>query len=243
MVVANVSGLSKSYKDKKVLDNISFQLKKGDIVGYLGKNGSGKTTTINILVGLLKYDAGNISMLGCDISKEYNNLYGKLGIMFDENGLYSKMTVKQNLDYFVKLFKVDTRKNKTFIAELYKEMEYDKIKNIQVSKLSKGMKRMVALVRTLMMWPELLILDEPFDGIDIENRSSFIRLIKKYYQAKKPAIILTSHVMADIEELANRIMILKDSKIIVDESMESFKAQGNSGAMSLSEIYLSKICS
>lgn len=243
MVVANVSGLSKSYGGKKVLDNISFQLKKGDIVGYLGKNGSGKTTTINILVGLLKYDSGTVSMLDCDISKEYNKLYGKVGIMFDENGLYNKMTVKQNLDYFVKLFKVDTRKNKSFITELYKEMDYENIKDIQVSKLSKGMKRMVALVRTLMMWPELLILDEPFDGIDIENRSSFIKLIKKYYQAKKPAIILTSHVMADIEELANRIMILKDNKIIVDETMESFKSEGREGSMTLSEIYLSKICS
>jgi len=122
-------------------------------------------------------------------------------------------------------------------------MDYDNIKNVQVSKLSKGMKRMVALARTLMMWPEILILDEPFDGIDIENRSSFIRLIKKYYQAKKPAIILTSHVMADIEELANRIIVLRDSKIIVDETMENFKAQGKDNSMTLSEIYLSKICS
>ena len=243
MVVADVFNLSKSYKDKKVLDNISFQLKNGDIVGYLGKNGSGKTTTINILVGLLGYDSGSISLLGRDISKDYNKLYGRVGIMFDENGLYSKMTVKQNLDYFEKLFKMDTRKNKTFIAELYKEMDYDNIKNVQVSKLSKGMKRMVALARTLMMWPEILILDEPFDGIDIENRSSFIRIIKKYYQAKKPAIILTSHVMADIEELANRIIVLRDSKIIVDETMENFKAQGKDNSMTLSEIYLSKICS
>ncbi|MBR3834844.1 MAG: ABC transporter ATP-binding protein [Lachnospiraceae bacterium] len=242
MVVADVSGLSKSYKNKKVLDNISFQLNKGDIVGYLGKNGSGKTTTINILVGLLGYDAGNISILGYDISKDYNSLYGKLGIMFDENGLYNKMTVKQNLDYFVKLYKVDLRRNKSFVSELYKEMDYESIKNIQVSKLSKGMKRMVALVRTLMMWPELLILDEPFDGIDIENRCSFINLIKKYYQAKKPTIILTSHVMADIEELANRIIILKDSRIILDQSIEDFKAQGADDAKSLSEIYLSKIC-
>lgn len=223
MVTVSVEGLSKRYKDKTVLDDISFRMRKGDVIGYLGKNGSGKTTTINILVGLLGADKGKVHILGKDIEKEYNQLYGKIGIMFDENGLYGKMTVKQNLDYYIKLFRIDYKEKQAFFEQLYQEMNYEEIKNVQVNKLSKGMKRMVTLVRTLMLQPEILILDEPFDGIDIENRSKFIKLIQKYYEENKPTIMLTSHVMADIEELANRIVILKDGDIVIDDSMEEFR--------------------
>lgn len=225
MVTVSVKGLSKSYKEKEVLKDISFELRKGDVVGYLGKNGSGKTTTINILVGLLKADKGTVALLGKNIEKEYSSLCGKIGIMFDENGLYGKMTVKQNLDYFIRLFRADCRQNREFFEQLYREMDYEAIKNMQVNKLSKGMKRMVALVRTLMLQPQILILDEPFDGIDIENRSKFIKLLRKYYEEKQPAILLTSHVMADIEELATRIIILKDGKIVIDDSMEEFRGR------------------
>lgn len=223
MGTVSVKGLSKSYKEKEVLKDISFELRKGDVVGYLGKNGSGKTTTINILVGLLKADKGKVVLLGKNIDKEYSELCGKIGIMFDENGLYGKMTVKQNLDYFIRLFRADCGQNRDFFEQLYREMNYENIKNMQVNKLSKGMKRMVTLVRTLMLQPEILILDEPFDGIDIENRSKFIRLIQKYYEEKQPTILLTSHVMADIEELATRIVILKDGRIVIDDSMEEFR--------------------
>ncbi|NNU78607.1 ABC transporter ATP-binding protein [Clostridium estertheticum] len=218
-----VEGLTKRYKEKVVLDNISFELNKCDIVGYLGKNGSGKTTTINILVGLLKSEQGKISILNNDVNKDYARLYGKIGIMFDENGLYEKMTVRQNIEYFLKLYRVDIVKHQQFIDQLFEEINYNEIKDLQVKKLSKGMKRTVTLVRTLMLKPEILILDEPFDGVDIENRGKFIHLIKKYYQENQPTIMLTSHVMADIEELANRIMILKDSKIIVNDDMIRFK--------------------
>lgn len=227
MAVISARGLEKRYGKKVILNDISFDVQKGDVVGYLGPNGSGKTTTINTITGLIKANKGTTKILGYDVNSEYTRLFGKIGILFDENGLYERITVKQNLNFYLDLFQKKSEGN-DYIHRLFEQMNYEKVKNLEVRKMSKGMKRMVGMVRALMIEPEILILDEPFDGIDIENRSKFIELIKEYYTVKKPAVILTSHVMDDIEQLATKVMIIKSGSIIENCSMEEFKKKNNS---------------
>ncbi|MBE6841560.1 MAG: ABC transporter ATP-binding protein [Ruminococcus sp.] len=223
MAVIKTELLKKIYGKKCVLDSVSFEIEKGDIVGYLGPNGSGKTTTINIITGLLKATDGKAELLGYNVERDYSKLFGKIGILFDDNGLYERMTVKQNLDYYLDLFGENKNLDVDYRNKLFNQMNYEEISNLEVKQLSKGMKRMVGLVRALMLEPEVLILDEPFDGIDLENRSKFIKLIKEYHISKNPAVILTSHVMDDIKQLANRIIVIKKGKKLVDCSMDDFK--------------------
>ncbi len=217
-----LKNVSKKFAKKEVLKGIDLTINKGDIVGYLGPNGSGKTTTINLITGLRKCSRGSIYVLDNDVNKNYDRLFGKVGVLYDENGLYDRLTAKENIEYFLNLFSINKEDNEAFLNDIFKESDFNSISNIEVRKMSKGMKRMLALIRALIIKPEILILDEPFDGLDIENRMRFIKIIRKYYSEYKPTIILTSHIMADIEMLATKIVIIKSGQILYNNSIDHF---------------------
>ena len=231
--IVSLLNVTKKYQDVSVLKNISFTLSRGDTLGYLGPNGSGKTTTLKAMLGLVRFQAGDIKLLGHDVKTEYNMLYGKIGVLFDENGLYERMTAAENMDFFLSAY--GRRDLLPKAKELLGELELGNTGRKRVSTFSKGMKRKLALARAMAIRPELLLLDEPFDGIDIENRSRVIRFIREYQTAHNITMMLTTHVMADIEELASRLIILKAGCLIADETIEAFSQR--SGA-SLTEKYL-----
>lgn len=232
----SVDNVSKNFGNKEVLKKISFTMEQGDVVGYLGPNGSGKTTTLMSLVGLIQYDDGNIQILEHDINKEYEKLYGKVAVLFDENGLFEKLTARQNLLFYLKAFHKE--KDMKIALELMQKFDLDRDLDRKICTFSKGMKRKLALVRCLIVNPSIMLLDEPFDGIDVECRDSIIKLIKEYKKKHNISIILTSHVMADIEELANRIIIIQKGQIIVNEAIDIFSARGGKN---LTENYLKVI--
>lgn len=234
--ILSVNNIVKRFGQKEVLKKISFSMEEGDIVGYLGPNGSGKTTTLMSMTGLLKYDDGYIQVLGRDVQKEYESLYGKIAVLFDENGLFEKLTAKQNLMFYLKAFHRED--NVDLAMDLMKKLDLYEDLDRKVATFSKGMKRKLALARCLIIKPSVMFLDEPFDGIDIEHRDKIITILKEYKKKYRISIILTSHVMADIEELANKIIIIQNGKIIVNETMEAFSARGGKN---LTENYLKVI--
>jgi ABC-type multidrug transport system, ATPase component len=219
MQVVSVKGLSKSFSGHKVLEDVSFQIAKGDIIGYLGKNGAGKTTTINSILGLLRFNAGKIEVFGKDIADYETNL-GEIGVLLEFNGFYERLTAKQNVEFYLTALSKEI--NQYEFQKLLSIMELDGKQYDKVRTYSKGMKRKLALIRILLQKPKLIILDEPFDGIDLEARSIIIKQIKTFRENTDASIIMTSHVMADIEELASRIIVLNKGGIIADETIQEF---------------------
>lgn len=223
MELLNVKNVVKKCGNKIVLDNVSFSLSKGEIMGYLGPNASGKTTTIKSIVGLSQISSGSISLFGYDVGKHYDKVFPRVGVLFDSNGLYERLTAMQNLEFFMKACSNSHGYNKELVLSILKEFKLDEVKYDKVKTFSKGMKRKLALARLLLIQPDILILDEPFDGIDMENRNTIITLINKYQTNYQMSVIITSHVMADIEELATKVVVLKQGKILADMPIDQFR--------------------
>lgn len=219
-MVLKLTNATKIYGKKKAIDSISFGINEGEIVGYLGPNGSGKTTTMKAIVNQIELTDGTVEVLGNDSKANYISNYGKIGAVFEKNGLYERLSGKDNVDFYLSACGVSLQSD-TYEKLLLRLNLWDSI-NKPVNTYSKGMKRKLALCRCLLVNPKVLLLDEPFDGIDIESRADIIRLIKDYNKNYSTTIVLTSHVMADIEDLASRIIIIKNGRVLVDESIAEF---------------------
>lgn len=231
-----LSNISKSYNSKPALNNVSFSINEGDIVGYLGPNGSGKTTTIQAMCGLTRYDSGQLSILGFDMQHQYEKLYGLIGVVFDHNGLYERLTGRQNIELYLEA--CNSHPTIAQIDEVTELLDLSRFYNNKVKTYSKGMKRRLSLARALLLAAKVLLLDEPFDGIDIEIRADIIPMIKRIAKNNNTSIFLTSHIMADIEELAERMIIIKEGKVLSDTTVADLKESSNGN---LTDAYLSVI--
>ena len=222
MEIINVNNISKNYGKIKAIDGISFSIKKGDIVGYLGKNGSGKTTTISAMTNIIKLDSGSISILGKPNKTNYCSQLSKISIVNENNGLYENLSSENNLHFYANACGSNKKQVKEMIERLLLEFDLFERRKDKVKTFSKGMKRKLAIARALIFNPEVLILDEPFEGIDLESRNTIIKNLKECSINNGMSIFITSHVMADIEELANRIIIIKQGNLIIDEKYDNF---------------------
>ena len=235
-MILSIQNARKIYGMKKAIDGISFAVDEGEIIGYLGPNGSGKTTTIKAIVNQIELSGGTVKVFDYDVKNDFTRCYGMVGAIFEKNGLYERLSGKENIDLYLSAcgVKLDKAQYDSLVERLDLTDGIDK----PVNTYSKGMKRKLALLRCLLANHKLLLLDEPFDGIDIECRADIVKLIKEFNKTNKTTIILTSHVMADIEDLASRIIVIKKGNILCDESMVEFNhREGNN----LTEKYLEAI--
>lgn len=205
--IIEFTNLTKSFKGKKALDNCSLTIEKGEIFGYLGPSGAGKTTTMKLLTGQLQRDSGDILIFGKhpfspDIKKQ-------IGIMSDMSGIYEKMSVYENLELFADIYGV----NHTRIQEVLKQVDlYEDAKKL-AGKLSKGMKQRLIFARTIIHNPSLLFLDEPTANLDPATAQEVRNLIKKLNQ-HGTTVFLTTHNMDEADELCDRIAFLDNGHII-----------------------------
>lgn len=207
-----LSDIHKSYGDKKVLAGIDFSLAAGDILGYIGPNGAGKTTTMKVICNLCKADSGSV-LIG-DGSEKI-----RLGVVFDYNGLYPNLTAKENLQFFLKLYN-DSEKVKR-LEEFLDLVGLSDVTNQRVRFFSKGMARRLVLARTLIHEPNLLIMDEPFDGLDVESQYLMKGFLRQWAKEENHGILFTSHNMKEIQEFCNRIILLKNGSISIQGSVEA----------------------
>ena len=217
--VIEIESLTKHFSDKTALDDLSFYIKQKEIFGLLGPSGSGKTTMIKILTGQMKPSTGSTSLLGIPSEKlKQKNTFQKVGIMTDNSGLYDRLTVKDNLKLFCKIFSVSENR----IHRALELVNLGDEQNKKVALLSKGMKQRVLLARTFLHQPEILFLDEPTSALDPVNTQAIYSALKDMNR-DGATIFLTTHDMVEADTLCDRVAFLNRGHIQLLGSPKSIK--------------------
>ncbi len=211
-----VSGLTKIYKEQKAVNDVSFTINKGEIVGFLGPNGAGKSTTMKMLSCFIPPSEGTAMVAGFDILKNPMQVKARVGYLPESNPLYFEMYVREYLDLIAGINKIKNRKNK--IEELIDITGLTPESNKQIGQLSKGYKQRVGLAQALLNDPEVLILDEPTSGLDPNQLVDIRKLIKKI--GKEKTVMLSTHIMQEVEQMCDRVLIIKSGQIVKDESVQ-----------------------
>ena len=207
-----VINLSKSYKNKKAVNNINFKINENEIVGLLGPNGCGKTTTIGMILGLLKPTSGQVLVNGKNIENNKISILNKMNFISPYIELPKKLTVKQNLIVYGKLYNIQNLNERiNFLSEKLRLGDLlDKI----TGELSSGQKNRVSLAKALINDPTVLLLDEPTAALDPETADFIRTFLEKYKEEKKISVLLASHNMDEVKRLCNSVMMMKDGNIV-----------------------------
>ena len=207
-----VINLSKSYKSKQAVNNINFKINENEIVGLLGPNGCGKTTTIGMMLGLLKPTSGKVLINGMDIEKNKISLLHKMNFISPYIELPKKLTVRQNLIVYGKLYNVNNLNEQ--IDYLSNKLRLNKLLDNITGELSSGQKNRVSLAKALINNPTVLLLDEPTASLDPETGNFIRSFLEDYIKQKKISILLASHNMEEVKRLCTSVMMMKKGKII-----------------------------
>lgn len=220
--VVSIKNLTKSYKELKAVDNISFDLFDGEILGLLGPNGSGKTTTINCILSLLNFDEGSVTVFGKEMSPELYDIKSKIGVVFQEVALFEELNVYENIDYFCGLYIQSKEKRKKYVDDAICLVGLEDFKKFRPKQLSGGLLRRLNIACGIAHKPKLIFLDEPTVAVDPQSRNNILEGIKKLNQMGA-TVIYTSHYMEEVELLCSRIIIMDKGKIIANGTKEEFK--------------------
>ena len=223
MKVLECNNLKKQVKNKIIVQDISFSVNKGDVVGLLGPNGAGKTTIIKLILGLIKISEGSIFINGYNIEKDFVKAIDKVGAIVESPDLYMYLSGYDNLKITANNYK-DISKDR--ILEVAKIVGLDNRIKDKVSTYSLGMRQRLGIAEAIINNPELLILDEPTNGLDIEGTIEMRNLIKSLSN-QGIAILISSHNLTEIDNLCNRIIAIKNGKMVTDETIDKFKQISN----------------
>ncbi|HEY93759.1 MAG TPA: ATP-binding cassette domain-containing protein [Dehalococcoidia bacterium] len=216
-----VSGVSKTYNSTRVVDDVSFEVKSGEIFGLIGPNGAGKTTTIRMIMDIIKPDVGEIFVLGEKISNETKN---HIGYLPEERGMYRKLKVIDSIVYLASLKGISTRMARSRAEELLDRVEMLDHANKKIEELSRGMGQLIQFLVTIIHDPGLVILDEPSAGLDPVNTELLKNLIVEMRSQGK-AIIMSTHRMNEVEEMCDRIFMINRGKNVLYGKIGEIKAR------------------
>jgi len=212
---------NRKYETVKAVDGISFKIKKGELIGFIGPNGAGKTTTLKCLSGLLYPDGGEISVLGYNPWKRENEFLKKIAfVMGQKNQLWWDLPPMETFLLNKEIYEIDQASFDRNLEELVSLLEVKEILNTQTRKLSLGQRMKCELIASLLHQPEVLFLDEPTIGLDVVMQKKIRDFIKAYNKRHQATIILTSHYMGDVQELADRVVIIDKGEIVFDGQLE-----------------------
>lgn len=225
--IIEVKNLLKKYKDFTAVDNISFNVKKGEIFAFLGPNGAGKTTTIRMLTTLLDPTEGDITINGFNAHQNKSDVRKSFGIVFQDPSLDNELTAFENLEFHGIMYDVPKKRRRERIDQLLKFVGLQDRRNDFVKNFSGGMKRRLEIARGLIHHPKIIFLDEPTIGLDPQTRNHLWEYIKKLNNEEKMTVFLTTHYMEEAENIANTIAIIDVGKIIARGTPEELKKQTN----------------
>ena len=217
----DIKNLNKKYKNFNAVNNLSFEIKKGSIIGLLGPNGCGKTTTLGMILGLIKPTSGIVNINGKNIENEKNRIkiLEKINFISPYIELPKKLTVNENLFVYGKMYSVKNLKKK--IDSLISDLNLQDFRNRKTGELSSGQKNRVSLAKSLINDPEILLLDEPTASLDPDTGDYIRGYIQKFAEENNTTILLASHNMAEVKRLCSEIMMMKNGKIIDKGSCDS----------------------
>ena len=230
----SIKNLTKTYGSQKAIDAISFDIKKGEIVGFLGPNGAGKSTTMKILTGYIKASEGSAEVNGFDVIHNKMEAQNSIGYLPEHNPLYLEMYVKEFLDFTGSLFNMKGKALKNRIEELIQLVGLEREEHKKIGQLSKGYRQRVGLAQALIHDPEILILDEPTTGLDPNQLTEIRNLIKEV--GKDKTVIFSTHIMQEVKSICERVIILNKGKIVADDSLENLTASGKDMEQVFSEL-------
>ncbi len=220
--VIEVKNLIKEYKEIKAVDNLSFEVHEGEILGLLGPNGSGKTTTINCLLSLLNYSSGSIKIFGKEMKPDSYDIKSKIGVVFQDVAVFEELTVYDNIDYFCGLYIKDKKLRKQYIEDAIELVGLEEFKKFYPKQLSGGLLRRLNIACGIAHKPKLIFLDEPTVAVDPQSRNNILDGIKKL-RDNGATIIYTTHYMEEVEIICDRIIILDKGKILATGTSDELK--------------------
>lgn len=216
-----VKNVTKKYGSTIAVDNISFDVKDGEVVGFLGPNGAGKSTTMNMITGFIEPTNGQIIINGNDISKKPRKAKREIGYMPENIPLYYELTAKEFITYMAELKMVKRNERKQEVEKVINEMGLDEVQNKLIRNLSRGYKQRVSMAGALVGNPDVIILDEPTVGLDPKQITDIRNLIKEL--GKKHTVILSSHILSEVSQICERVIIINKGKIIAIDTPENLE--------------------
>jgi len=222
-IIASVDHLTHRYGDQPALQDISFEMRAGEIFGLIGPNGAGKTTSVRLLNGLFKPTSGQIRVLGLDPTREGQQVRRKTGVLTETPALYERLTARQNLDFFGTLCEMPKTARSARIDEILTFFELEERANDKVSTFSKGMKQRLALARALLHKPEILFLDEPTSALDPEASAQVRDLIESVSRKDGASVMLCTHILSEAQRLCDRVAILGKGRLLALGSLNDLR--------------------
>ena len=216
-----VKNVTKKYGSTIAVDNISFDVKDGEVVGFLGPNGAGKSTTMNMITGFIEPTEGQITINGNDISKRPKKAKKEIGYMPENVPLYYELTVKEFVNYMAELKLMKKQERKTEVEKIIKETGLEEVQNKLIRNLSRGFKQRVSMAGALIGNPDVIILDEPTVGLDPKQITEIRNLIKEL--GKKHTVILSSHILSEVSQICERVIIINKGKIVAIDTPENLE--------------------
>jgi len=220
MKAIEVQDLTRDYNGLRAVDGINFAIEPGEIFGFLGPNGAGKTTTIKMLTGQLRPTSGKAQVMGCDVVEDRQHLKPQIGVVFDSQNLYERMSARDNLRFYARLYQVKKARVEEVLTQVgMSDRARDKMKTY-----SNGMKQRILIARALLHKPEVLFLDEPTRGLD-PNVARDIRSIVTELADQGMTVFLTTHYMEEADQLSDRVAIIDQGRIVAMDTPENLRAE------------------
>lgn len=231
----------KTFGAVKAINRLNLQITEGEVYALLGHNGSGKTTTLRLLLGLLEPDCGRISVYGKNPIKDGDDVRRICGVLSEDVGLYEPLSVYDNLMYYADIYGISRIESNRRIDELLGKFDLFDKKYLPVKGFSTGMKKKVALIRAMLHRPKILLLDEPTNGLDPVSTTDLRNILIELAKEQGTTIIMTTHNLEEVQKMCNKIIILRNGENIFTNSIEILKDSSNymkNGQFSLEKLYI-----
>jgi ABC-2 type transport system ATP-binding protein len=223
----SIDGLTKDFGSLRAVDNISLDVKKGEVLGFLGPNGAGKSTTMKMVTGYLPITGGKAAVCGFDVENHPLEAKTKIGYLPEGAPLYGDMTTTGFLNFIAEIRGLSGETKQKQVAYAIEKLQLHPVMNQPIDTLSKGFKRRVGFAQAILHDPEVLILDEPTDGLDPNQKHQVRELIKE--MATDKAIVISTHILEEVEAVCTRAVIIAEGRIVFDDTPANLKAQSSSG--------------